>query len=141
MACILLLMLAQAILERDMARLLSLSARITSLGSFKDGEDEGKHGYIWHISNEVINGVIVLLNSKFRVYDPLDQSFLDNALKLRYGVSWDPNRYAGTWKVNARSLCDATRALTGTYATDPDYGQKLNNLIKYGSWINLIERA
>ena len=29
------------------------------------------------------------------------------------------------------SYRDATRALTGTYATDPDYGQKLNNLIEY----------
>lgn len=98
---------------------------------FKDGEDEGKYGYIWHISNEVINGVVVPVNSKFRVYQSTDQSFLDNALKLRYGVSWDPNRYAGTWKVNARSYRDATRALTGTYATDPDYGQKLNNQIEY----------
>lgn len=125
-------MLAQAILETGYGTSYLAQHANNFFGmKFKDGEDEGKYGYIWHISNEVINGVVVPVNSKFRVYQSTDQSFLDNALKLRYGVSWDPNRYAGTWKVNARSYRDATRALTGTYATDPDYGQKLNNLIEY----------
>lgn len=35
---------------------------------FKDGEDEGKYGYIWYIFNEVINGVVVFVNLKFWVY-------------------------------------------------------------------------
>ncbi|MEL5941060.1 LysM peptidoglycan-binding domain-containing protein, partial [Tetragenococcus halophilus] len=35
-----------------------------------------------------------------------------------------------TWKSQTSSYTDATAYLTGRYATDPDYGQKLNALIE-----------
>ncbi|MBO0461690.1 MULTISPECIES: glucosaminidase domain-containing protein [unclassified Enterococcus] len=124
-------MLAQAILETGYGTsFLARNANNFFGMKFKDGEDEGKYNFIWHVSNEVINGATVPVNSKFRVYQSTDESFKDNAVKLKYGVPWDPVRYRGTWKVNTRSYRDATRALTGTYATDPDYGTKLNNIIE-----------
>lgn len=48
---------------------------------------------------------------------------------IRNGVSWDAFRYMKVWKSNTNSYQDATRALTGTYATDTLYASKLNNLI------------
>ncbi len=48
--------------------------------------------------------------------------------------------YAGVHKSNTTSYKDATKALTGTYATDTSYGTKLNRLIEqygltvYDSW-------
>ena len=124
-------MLAQAILETGYGTsFLARNANNFFGMKFKDGEDEGKYDYVWHVSNEVINGITIPVNSKFRVYQSTDESFVDNAVKLKYGVPWDPVRYRGTWKVNTRSYRDATQALTGTYATDPTYGTKLNNIIE-----------
>ncbi|THE15912.1 mannosyl-glycoprotein endo-beta-N-acetylglucosamidase [Enterococcus hirae] len=125
-------MLAQAILETGYGTsVLAQQAKNFFGMKFKEGEDEGKYNYIWHVSNEVVNGQTIAVNSKFRVYQTTDSSFLDNAVKLKYGVSWDPHRYKGTWKINTNSYRDATRALTGTYATDPNYGDKLNSVIDY----------
>jgi len=124
-------MLAQAILETGYGTsFLARNANNFFGMKFKDGEDEGKYDYVWHVSNEVVNGITIPVNSKFRVYQSTDESFIDNAVKLKYGVPWDPVRYRGTWKVNTRSYRDATQALTGTYATDPNYGTKLNNIIE-----------
>lgn len=74
----------------------------------------------------------VTVNAAFKKYPNFTASFQDNAYKLRNGVSWDPVRYKGTWIENTTSYQDATAALTGTYATAPDYGAKLNRVI--GEW-------
>jgi len=50
-------------------------------------------------------------------------------LKASSYSSGAPN-YEGTWKSQTSSYTDATSYLTGRYATDPDYGQKLNALIE-----------
>ena len=74
-------------------------------------------------------GKYVTVQAAFRQYPNFTASFQDNADKLRNGVSWDPVRYQGTWIENTTSYQDATAALTGTYATAPDYGTKLNRVI------------
>ncbi|MGC3666927.1 N-acetylmuramoyl-L-alanine amidase, partial [Enterococcus faecalis] len=38
--------------------------------------------------------------------------------------------YHGVWKTEAKSYKEATRFLTGKFATDKDYHKKLNALIK-----------
>ncbi|CAJ1179694.1 hypothetical protein LCR01_13410 [Companilactobacillus crustorum] len=38
--------------------------------------------------------------------------------------------YAGTWKSNTKSYKDATKYLTGRYATDTTYADKLNSVIE-----------
>lgn len=58
------------------------------------------------------------------------QSCDDNALKLREGVSWDKNYYKGAWRENAKDYKEVSKALTGKYATDPLYYQKIHKVIE-----------
>lgn len=73
------------------------------------------------------NGNTYEVDQAFRSYDSLSDSLNDYANLL----SWD--LYSGTWKSNTTSYQDATAALTGLYATDTSYADKLNALIEqYG---------
>lgn len=63
----------------------------------------------------------------FRVYPSWAESLQDYARLLQW------NRYAGVHRSNTSTYQDATAALTGTYATDTSYAQKLNYYIEaYG---------
>ncbi|WP_439443457.1 LysM peptidoglycan-binding domain-containing protein [Listeria aquatica] len=75
-------------------------------------------------------GNLYPVNAYFRKYPSYHQSLEDYARVIKGGPSWNPNYYAGAWKSNTASYLDATKALTGTYATDTSYSVKLNNLIK-----------
>jgi D-gamma-glutamyl-meso-diaminopimelic acid endopeptidase CwlS len=124
-------MIAQAILESDWGRSTLSAAPNYNLFGIK-GSYQGQSVYMktW----EVINGQNVYVTAAFRKYPSPLESFYDNAYVLKNtsfqsGVYY----YAGTWKSNTRSYKDATACLTGRYATDPNYGTKLNNIIEaYG---------
>src|SRR5699024_8742681 len=79
---------------------------------------------------EVIKGKKVYVNAKFRSYPSYKESMEDQAKLLRNGLSWNKKFYRKTWIENARSYKDVTKALTGTYATDPNYNTKLNGIIE-----------
>ncbi|EAF6012276.1 1,4-beta-N-acetylmuramoylhydrolase [Listeria monocytogenes] len=79
-------------------------------------EDDGKENYY-------------TITAKFRKYPSYHQSLEDYAQVIRKGPSWNPNYYSKVWKSNTTSYKDATKALTGTYATDTAYATKLNDLI------------
>lgn len=79
---------------------------------------------------EVLNGKNVTVLAAFRLYPSYYESLLDNADKIRNGVTWDNGYYKGAWVENTASHMDATEWLTGRYATDPAYASKLNNTIK-----------
>lgn len=84
-------------------------------------------------TSEYTNGRWIRIPQKFRKYPSFAESFEDNAKVIRKGPSWNSSYYKNVWVENAASYKDATRALTGTYATDPGYAGKLNNIIeKYG---------
>lgn len=70
------------------------------------------------------------INAPFRSYPTYKESMEDNAKLLKNGVNWNPRIYAGTWKANTQSYKEATKALTGTYATDTRYADKLNAIIE-----------
>ncbi|MTD38296.1 LysM peptidoglycan-binding domain-containing protein [Erwinia sp. CPCC 100877] len=124
-------MIAQAILESDWGRSALSAAPNYNLFGIK-GSYQGQSVYMktW----EVINGQNVYIDAAFRKYPSPLESFYDNAYVLKNtsfqsGVYY----YAGTWKSNTRSYKDATAYLTGRYATDPNYGTKLNSIIEsYG---------
>lgn len=124
-------MLAQAILESGYgASRLAKDANNYFGMKFKDGEDEGIYDYVEYVSNEEIPGIgLVPVKSRFRKYRSQRDSFLDNALKLTKGVSWDSAYYAGTWRKNCHSYKDATAALQGRYATSSTYASSLNSVI------------
>lgn len=124
-------MLAQAILESGYGRSeLAYQAKNMFGIKFNEGKDEGQYGFYEVASLEFINGQYVSVTSKFRKYPALSESLKDNALKLSKGVSWDANYYKGAWRSQAKTYQEATRALTGKYATDPNYHTKLNKVIE-----------
>lgn len=99
---------------------------------FKVGEDEGKYDVYYKetLEYDAATGQWITVVAPFRKYASRIDSFNDYALKLRNGLSWDPLFYKGTWRENAANYREATAALQGKYATDPNYATKLNNFIE-----------
>ncbi len=83
---------------------------------FDTQEDDGK-------------GNMTTVKADFRKYPSYEASMDDYANLLAKGTSWDPTIYKEAFKTNARTYLEATNALTGTYATDSSYEEKLNALI------------
>lgn len=73
-------------------------------------------------TREVINGENIYINDAFAVYDSYDAAF-DAYAALLSNPIYDKVRAAG-------SVEEAAQALTGTYATDPNYGTLLVSIIK-----------
>lgn len=74
-------------------------------------------------------GNLTSIMAEFRKYPSYEESMKDYVNLLRNGVSWNKNFYTGVFKSNTTSYADATKFLTGSYATDSTYNEKLNNLI------------
>ena len=69
----------------------------------------------------------------FRKYPSYKESMDDYVDKIINGIKGAPMFYAGAWKSRTNSYQDATRYLTGRYATDTEYYSKLNRIIEqYG---------
>ena len=75
-------------------------------------------------------GQLSTILAQFRKYSGYEESFQDYAKLMKKGITGNQEFYRGTWKSNASTYKEATQALTGTYATDIYYGEKLNNLIE-----------
>lgn len=121
-------MIAQAILESGYGTSTLSNAPYYNLFGVK-GSYNGQSVYL--PTSEYINGQWVVMNEPFRQYNSYWESFQDHANVLR-GTSFATGtaHYSGTWKSQTTSFYDATSYLTGRYATDPSYGQKLNWLIE-----------
>lgn len=74
------------------------------------------------------NGLIGV-NAGFRAYPSWNESLQDYAQLLAQGIAGNSEFYAPVWRSNCRTYQDATRYLQGTYATDTNYTNSLNNLI------------
>lgn len=120
-------MIAQAILESNWGKSTLAKSPNFNLFGIK-GSYDGKSVSL--PTSEYINKQWIRVNAKFRKYPSYKESLQDNANLLKNGLSWDKNYYSKTWKKNTKNYMDATKALTGTYATDPSYNSKLNALIK-----------
>ncbi|WP_208558884.1 GW dipeptide domain-containing protein [Marinilactibacillus kalidii] len=126
------IMIAQASLESDYG-----TSTLAKNGNNLFGMKGTYNGYsIVKRTWEHINGVNTYVDADFKFYPNFASSLNDNANKLRNGVSWDRNYYNGTWVRNTLSYKDATKWLTGRYATDPNYNTKLNTII---STYNLLQ--
>lgn len=75
------------------------------------------------------NGDLYSINSAFRKYPNYAASLGDYVELLRGGISGNDSFYKNTWRSTAKNYLRTTNALTGTYATDTTYGQKLNSII------------
>lgn len=72
---------------------------------------------------EYENGQRLVMDDHFRWYDNDYQALEDYAQTLQTPL------YRGTHRSQARTYREATRALVGKYATDPQYDRKLNYII------------
>lgn len=123
-------MIAQALLESNSGTSTLATAPNYNLFGIKDYSSAYAVSYPTY---EYLDGAWTVMNEPFKVYSSYWESFQDYANTL---ISTNFNgsyHYASVWKSNTTSYLDATAALTGRYATDPTYGQKLNWLIQaYG---------
>ena len=76
------------------------------------------------------DGSMININDSFRKYKNYEESLADYASLLKEGISGDSQFYIGVWKSNTSTYKDATKFLTGKYATDTKYNEKLDNLIE-----------
>ncbi|MGX7148277.1 glucosaminidase domain-containing protein [Enterococcus ureasiticus] len=70
------------------------------------------------------------IDASFKKYPGYKESFEDYAKLMKEGIDSNKTIYSGTWKSNAVSYREATKSLTGVYATDTSYDQKLNAFIE-----------
>lgn len=75
------------------------------------------------------NGELYSINSAFRKYPNYAASLGDYVELIRGGISGNDGYYKPAWRSEAKNYLRTTNALTGTYATDTNYGQKLNSII------------
>ncbi|MCA5012825.1 MULTISPECIES: glucosaminidase domain-containing protein [unclassified Enterococcus] len=117
-------MIAQALLESSYG-----TSGLASAPNYNLFGVKGSYGgqTVYMPTKEYLNGEWVTLTEPFRSYPSYADSFQDHANVLMSA------HYAGAWRSNTTSYMDATAALTGRYATDPNYADKLNWLIStYG---------
>lgn len=68
-------------------------------------------------------------DANFRSYDNMYESMQDYARLLHQGTTWNPSQYADV--LAATNYLDAARAMQAAgYATDPNYGEKLIEMIE-----------
>lgn len=121
-------MIAQAILETGSGTSkLSQSPNYNLFGikgsykgqsaNFYTNEDNGK-------------GQLYTIQASFRKYPSYKESFEDYAELLTNEKEGNGKFYKGVLKSQAKDYQEATKFLTGRYATDTQYDQKLNKLIE-----------
>ncbi|MGX7201897.1 N-acetylmuramoyl-L-alanine amidase [Enterococcus plantarum] len=124
-------MIAQALLESSYG-----TSGLAAAPNYNLFGVKGSYGgqTVYMPTSEYLNGQWVTITEPFRSYPSYTESFQDhaNVLKTTLASSGDYH-YSGVWKSNTTSYMDATAALAGRYATDPNYAGKLNWLIEaYG---------
>ena len=121
-------MLAQAILESASGSSSLSKAPNYNLFGIK-GTHNGK-SVSMATQEDLGNGTMYTTQSGFRVYENYEDCFNDYATLLTEGISGNSNYYSGALKSNAKTYQEATKFLTGRYATDTQYNKKLNGLIE-----------
>ncbi|GAA3263087.1 hypothetical protein LMG8520_1149 [Lactococcus lactis subsp. lactis] len=119
-------MIAQAILESNWGSSQLSRAPYYNLFGIQ-GTYQGKS--VVFKTQEYLNGKWITKDMPFRVYPSFNESFQDKAYVLKTTNFGNGPYYAKAWRANAATYQAATAALTGKYATDPNYGASLNRII------------
>lgn len=120
-------MIAQAILESASGNSALASAPNYNLFGIKGSYEGSSANFLTSEDNG--SGSMFTIRSNFRKYPSYKESLGDYVKLLRGGTDSSSAFYSGTWKTNTKSYKDATKFLTGRYATDTSYNSKLNGLI------------
>lgn len=121
-------MIAQAILETGSGNSQLARPPHHNLFGIK-GSYQGKQ-VRFNTQEDTGNGNLYTIQAAFRQYPSYKESLADYAALLKKGLSGNPGFYQATWKDHAATYQEATKALTGKYATDTAYDKKLNALIE-----------
>lgn len=70
------------------------------------------------------------IDAAFKKYPGYKESFEDYAKLMKEGIDSNSEIYSKSWKSKAVTYQEATKSLTGVYATDTSYDQKLNAFIE-----------
>ncbi|EMF0060839.1 peptidoglycan DD-metalloendopeptidase family protein [Enterococcus hirae] len=120
-------MIAQAILESASGQSQLAQAPNYNLFGIK-GTHNGK-GVSFATQEDLGDGTYTT-QATFRQYENYEESLNDYAQLLKEGLTGNSHFYDGVWKTNAKTYQEATKFLTGRYATDTSYDKKLNGLIE-----------
>ncbi|EGP4892443.1 MULTISPECIES: peptidoglycan DD-metalloendopeptidase family protein [Enterococcus] len=121
-------MIAQAILESASGQ--SQLAQVPNYNLFGiKGTHNGK-GVSFATQEDLGDGTLYTTQAVFRQYESYEDSLNDYAQLLKEGLTGNSHFYDGVWKTNAKTYQEATKFLTGRYATDTSYDKKLNGLIE-----------
>ncbi|EOS7956283.1 peptidoglycan DD-metalloendopeptidase family protein [Enterococcus hirae] len=121
-------MIVQAILESASGQSQLAQAPNYNLFGIK-GTHNGK-GVSFTTQEDLSDGTLYTTQATFRQYENYEDSLNDYAQLLKEGLTGNSQFYSGVWKTNAKTYQEATKFLTGRYATDTKYDQKLNGLIE-----------
>ena len=121
-------MIAQAILESASGQSKLAQAPNYNLFGIK-GTHNGK-GVSFATQEDLGDGTLYTTQATFRQYENYEESLKDYAKLLKEGLVGNTSFYDGVWKSKAKTYQEATKFLTGRYATDTQYDQKLNGLIE-----------
>ncbi|MGG5332482.1 glucosaminidase domain-containing protein [Enterococcus sp. AZ163] len=121
-------MIAQAILETGSGNSQLARPPHHNLFGIK-GSYQGKN-VTFNTQEDQGNGQLYTTKAAFRQYPSYKESLEDYAALLRKGIPGNAEFYQATWKENAATFQEASKALTGKYATDTSYDKKLNALIE-----------
>lgn len=120
-------MIAQAILESNHGQSGLASSPNYNLFGIKG--NYRRNSVVLETTEDDGTGNLSMIQAEFRKYPSYEDSLKDYVHLLRNGVSWDKQYYSNVFKSNTNSYKDATSYLTGSYATDSSYHEKLNQLI------------
>ncbi|MGJ0739963.1 glucosaminidase domain-containing protein [Enterococcus casseliflavus] len=121
-------MIAQAILESGSGQSLLSQAPYYNLFGIK-GSYEG-NSVTFKTQEDVGHGNLSDYEAAFRQYGNITDSLKDYAELLKEGIGGNQFFYKGAWKSETITYKEATNYLTGRYATDRNYDEKLNALIE-----------
>lgn len=117
--------LSQAMLESDFGRSQLATQHYNLYGVKTDANDPKAALYptLEYYEDEWIE-----VHDYFKVYESWQQSMREHALLIVNGTSWNPDQYAGVLEASTYQEQAKALQLSG-YATDPDYGDKLIQMI------------
>lgn len=120
-------MIAQAILESGSGT--SGLARAPYYNLFGIKGTYNGNGVVMQTMEDNGQGSLFSINASFRNYPSAKASLQDYVALIRGGAAGSPSFYQPTWRSEAKNYLQATEYLTGRYATDTQYNNKLNSLI------------
>lgn len=120
-------MIAQAILESGSGS--SQLAGIPNYNLFGIKGNFNGNSVTFDTNEENSAGQSYTISASFRKYASYKDSLMDYVQLLRQGIRGNDNFYKPAWRSEAKNYLQTTSFLTGKYATDTQYNNKLNSLI------------